>query len=144
MRLLRQGIIKLPVITIGADAIDPGQRRAQVRLCVRFQMFDDASVVAAEILNKPVVDARHHQTAILDLRTAGMIDEIARRSFEQVIGVCAGKRLSLQVRATERCSVYGVMDAGIPPYRTQNAVFDVIQCHGLAFNGYEFEFPWPE
>ena len=142
--LLGRAVIESPVVTIVTDTIYLGQSRTKIRICVGFQMLDDATIVATKIRFKPVVNARHDQTAVLDLRAAGMVDEITCRGFEQSFGVGSSKRLRLQVRATKCGAVHRVVDASILPDRTQDAVFDVIQRESLIFDGYEFQPPWAE
>src|SRR5919197_6066107 len=101
-------VVQAPVVTVMRQACDAGQRRREIRPGIMFEMLDDGAIGAAEICLVPDINRGDGQLPSSSGGAARVIDIVARRSFEQRVGVRGGERLGLQVRAAEGGAIDGV------------------------------------
>ena len=108
------------------DPVEALQLFSQVRLGIALQMDDDRLIIAIEVLNKPIVNARYDESITRYSDATGVIDIVPRPFIQQCISIPCRKSLKLEVGATDGCTVYSVVNPWIFPDRAQNAVLNII------------------
>ena len=121
-----------------------GEAALQVGPGVPPQMRQHARLRAAEIIDEPVIDFGHDQpSGRVGARPARAVDVDFRRGGQHAVHRVARVGLGRQVGAADGCTVDRVMQAGVAPDRTQDAVFDIVEGKFFTFHLGQFLAPGP-